>query len=147
MKFSKVNLVQSVSQHKLYHISPIEARDSILKDGLTPNEKGATFYFLVPPGASVELFAKAVACNQIFKREFSLFETELNLDDLIKDKCGEFIDEWQYIDIQNKTNKAVKHIGDMKWENPVHNIEVVKDIEANSDYELPSSLKHFLKFF
>lgn len=85
----------------LYHITPKENVDSILKNGLIANEQNNVFLFedyLVKWHNGKEVYVdEIIAANQLFLKEFALFFINADGLELIKDDVAELTAEFQFI--------------------------------------------------
>ena len=85
----------------LYHITPKENVDSILKNGLIANEQNDVFLFedyLVKWYNGKEVYVdELIANNQLFLKEFALFFINADGLELIKDDVAELTAEFQFI--------------------------------------------------
>lgn len=102
--------VKSTTVKKMYHLSPIRNKQSILENGLQ-SENGEIFFF-----TKLEQ-AKHIACNQVGIEKYSIFEIDLAgiKGKLHNDNSGEFGSAYQFYAKQKHVDaKFVKHFLDVE---------------------------------
>lgn len=103
----KVNIK---SAKKMYHLSPITNKKSIIKNGLF-GEDGVIFLF-----SNLEQ-AKHIACNQVGTEHYSIFEIDLaGINGKIEpDNVAEYGSKWQfYVEQVEIESQFVKHLRDVE---------------------------------
>jgi hypothetical protein len=102
--------VKSTTAKKMYHLSPIRNKQSILDNGLQ-SENGEIFFF-----TKLEQ-AKHIACNQVGTEKYSIFEIDLAgiKGKLLKDNVAEFGSAFQfYVEQKSIEPQFVKHFLDVE---------------------------------
>lgn len=102
--------VKSTTAKEMYHLSPIENKQSILENGLR-SDNGEIFFF-----TKLEQ-AKHIACNQVGTKKYSIFEIDLAgiKGKLLKDNVAEFGSTFQfYVEQKSIEPQFVKHFLDVE---------------------------------
>lgn len=97
------------SAKKMYHLSPIENKKSILMSGLRSDD-GIIFLF-----SNLEQ-AKHIACNQVGTEHYTIFEVDLaGIKGKLKDdNVAEYGSKWQfYVEQKEIASQFVKHLRDI----------------------------------
>ena len=126
---------------KLYHITPIKNIDSIIENGIKTKD-GFAYLFENTTIPYCEGFYRRdkwssimrdfsirdiIAKNELFLKEYALFEVDVEGLDLVTDVCGEITYKQQYKTTTDIPKEKVTYIGTYKTQ-PYYNFPRLKTI-------------------
>lgn len=112
---------------KLFHITKIDNIDSILTEGLKVNDNGELFLFkqnewkypsyaLAGTPTHWVFLGNLIAMNQLFMKEYALFEVDVNENDLEPDNVAEYTAEDQFIYHKNIEPDKIEYCCNIKYD-------------------------------